>query len=496
MYATWYNTFMYHQPLNKKVVIKRIVIYAGMTLAVGAIVASIIFFILGYRFDSNEGRIEQYAMLQFNSNPSGASIKIDDKFLSIQTPNKITIPAGSHSVAMSKAGYETWNKNINIKSGVLVWLNYALLVPKILTVEPTVNFTEIYQTLASPEGHYMLVQGRADTPAFELVDISANTIKTSSLTLPATLYTDANAIGVSHTFQIDKWDDGGRYALIKHSFGDKNEWLVLDTQDVNLSKNITRLFDFAISSIKFSGTSGNVFYALGGSDIRKIDLSAGTISRPLVGSVISFETYNSNIICYVGNGTSGANQKVVGLYRDGDDNPYIIQTITKSDNLPINASVVSYFSQYYVAISDGKKVDILSGSYPVLINDTSSIKALVSLTLDENIQNLSFSPIGQYILMQSGAYFASYDLEYQSLASSTVKGTEVISGVKWLNDNYIWADRDGSLSIFEFDGANTHVINPVVTGQSVTLTSNGRYIYSIDKTATGYQLQRVRMILP
>jgi hypothetical protein len=47
----------------------------------------------------------------------------------------------------------------------------------------------------------------------------------------------------------------------------------------------------------------------------------------------------------------------------------------------------------------------------------------------------------------------------------------------------------------EFDGANVNTINPVVAGQTVTLSENGRWMYSIGKTETGFSLQRVRMIL-
>lgn len=491
-------SYMHQKPLKKKAILKRVAVYGGMTLAVLVIVALIELFISGYRFDSDQGRIKQYAMLQFNSNPAGAAVLVDDKSINVQTPNKVTIPAGKHVITMSKPGYEKWAKTVDVKSGVLVWLNYALLVPEVLTVEPVASLPEVSQTLASPDSHLIIVQNRTDAPIFDLIDINSNITKTTKVTIPVTVYSDSTTVGTVHNFSIDKWDAGGRYVLVKHIYGNKSEWLVLDIQDANLTKNITRLFDFAISSISFSGTSGNVFYALGGTDIRKIDLLAGTISRPLVGGVTSFSTYNSSILSYVGSGTVGTDQQVVGLYRDGDDNPYIIRTTDKTDNLPTIVSVSRYFSQYYVAIADSKKVDVFSGSYPISASDSSSLKALTSLTVDEAVQNLSFGPTGQHILVQSGAYFASYDLEYQLLSSSTISGTGtgVILSLKWLNDNYLWSDRDGSLKIFEFDGSNAHVINPVVAGQTTALTSNGRYLYSFNKTDVGYQLQRVRMILP
>jgi hypothetical protein len=489
---------MYRQPSKRKELIKLTAVYAGMTILVAVIVTLIVFFVLGFRFDSGKGRVEQYAFLQFSSVPSGATVKIDGTTLGSKTPNKSSVPAGKHEVIMSRDGYETWGKNISVKAGAMMWLNYALLIPKNLTVEPVANYESIYLSLASPEGHSMLIEGRSDTPTFDLVDLSSDTIKSTKLIIPSNLYSEPATVGVSHIFSIEKWDDSGRYVLVKHTYNDKVEWLVMDTQDIASTKNITRLFDVTISNIYFAGNGGNSLYALDSKDIRKLDLSAETISKPLVNNVTSFDVYNeSNIIIYNGNDISGANKRVVGLYREGDSKPYIIRTITGSADVPFYIATAHYFNEDYVAVAEGKKVDILSGSYPGTTSDSAnSLKVITSFTSQEDIRNLSFSPSGEYVFIQSGAYFASYDLEYQTLSSSTINGTGEVSKLKWIDNNHVWSDRGGILTIREFDGTNNHIINTVLVGQDATLTHNGRFLYSINKSATSYQLQRVRMILP
>ena len=467
-----------------------------MTLAVFVIVTFVAFFVLGYRFDTDNGRIEQYAFLQFGTSPSGATVTVDGQVIG-KTPNKSSTHAGKHEVVMWRDGYETWQKSIDVKAGTMMWLNYVLLVPKKLAVMPVATYESIYLTLASPKGRSMLIQGRADVPTYDLVDLSSDTIKSTKLVIPTNTYSDATTVGITHTFKIVKWDDGGRYVLVNHTYGDKAEWLVLDTQDANLTKNITRLFNISISRIGFSGTSGNIFYALdSSSDIRKLNLSAGTISKPLVSNVTSFDIYESNIITYVGTDAIDASKHVAGLYREGDDNPHIMRSTTVKD-ASLHIATTHYFNENYIAISDGKKVDILSGSYPNTVADNlTSMKVIASYETQCDIQSLTFSPIGEYVLMQSDDYFASYDLEHQSLASSTIDGTGAVSLLKWLDDNYVWTDRGGNLVIREFDGTNSHTINPVIIGQDATLTHNGRYLYSINKATTSYQLQRVTMILP
>jgi hypothetical protein len=204
--------------------------------------------------------------------------------------------------------------------------------------------------------------------------------------------------------------------------------------------------------------------------------------------------YNQDIITYVGKNTDGS--KLVGLYRDGDSEPYIVKTVLSSDTNTLQVASSRYFNEDYIAIADGKNVDIFKGSYStMLFSDLSSIKSIKTINTSSNILNLSFSPSGQYLLMQSGPNFTSYDLEYQNTVSSTVDSTGSASPLKWLNNSYFWSDNGSNLNIREFDGTNPRVINPVVIGQDAAITANGKFLYSLNKSAHGYQLQRVKMTL-
>ncbi|MEI7918141.1 MAG: PEGA domain-containing protein [Candidatus Saccharibacteria bacterium] len=477
---------------KRKALVKLITVYAFMTLAVVTIVAIISLFVLGFRFNADDGRIEQYAFLQFATSPKNATVTVDGEVVSSKTPNKSTVREGRHNVVMSLDGYQTWSKTVDIKAGTITWLNYVILVPDTNVAESVINYESIYSTLTAPKSRNMLIQLKSDMPTYNLVDISSDAIKTTKIIIPADAYSQSGVVGVVHTFNSYKWDDGGRYVLINHIYGDKNEWLVLDTQDVAVTKNITRLLNVSISSISFSGTSGNDFYALNGSDIRKLDLAAGTLSKALVSNVDSFEVYNSNIITYTGTGANG--NRVAGLYREGDINLHILKTALSKDSA-LHIATANYYNENYIAISDGKKVYITSGNYPnTVAENTTSMKAYATFDSAVNIQNLSFNPTGEYVLVQSGSYFVSFDLENKHFTSSNIDGTGDVSTLKWLDNSNLWSDRGGNLVVRDFDGINGHVINSVVSGQDVTLTANKKYLYSIGKTKTGYQLQRVLMI--
>ncbi len=501
MYATCYNVIkiMYRRPSRKRELIKRTFVYTAMTLLVAIIVTGLIFIILGYRIDTQSGQVERSALLQYNTTPTGASVSIDGSLLGSNTPTKSTVLAGSHKFVMQRDGYETWQKTLDIKAGTLTWLNYARLVPKVRPVAAVASYPTVHASLGTLDGQTIMVQQDAAVPQFQIVDVSNDTIKSTTITLPTTLYSDATTAGVTHSFKVDQWDSGGRYLLVEHAYAGKTEWLVVDTQDVASSKNITKSLDIGINYATFSGTSGDILYALTGTDIRKLDLSAGTISRSLVSRVSSFELYETNIITYVGTDQSTPANRVVGLYREGDSKSHILRTVTEPATVPLHVTTARYYNKDYIAITDGQKVDILYGSYPASgSEDSSSLSTFASFKFVADVQRVSFSPAGFYLVVQAGAQFAGYDIEHQTLTESSITGVTGGSSatLRWLDEAHLWTDVDGTLTMRDFDGANVFNINGVVSGYDATLTHNERYIYSIGKVGDNYQLQRVRMILP
>jgi len=469
-----------------------------MILSVLVIVSVLVLLILGYRIDTNNGRIEQGALLQFDSSPSGANVTIDGQTLGSTTSTKSTVLAGSHNLVIKKSGYQPWQKTVYVKPGTLTWLNYVILIPINHTAQSVASYQSLYASLGTIDGKAMLVQQSASVPTFQVVNLQSDDIKSTTITLPATSYSEATTPGMTHTFTISQWDIGDRYVLIQHTYGDKKEWLVMDTKNVSASKNITATLDLDISHVVFSGTSGNILYALAGTDIRKLDLSAGTISRSLASNVTSFDLYQPDVITYTGTDPADAAKSVVGFYRDGDDAPHVLRSVTTDPTVPLHIATTHYFNQDYVAIAQGNKVDITAGSYPSSgSDDNSSLAPFASFTFPTSVDTLSFSTKGDYLRVQSGAAVMSYDIEHQLTSSYTLTADAnvTVTSLQWLDDAHSWSDYGNNLIMREYDGANEVSLNSVVSGQGVALTQNDKYIYSLGKTATGYDLQRVRLIL-
>lgn len=488
---------MFKKPQKRAFLIRRILLSVLATVSVLIIVTASILFMLGYRLDSGNGRLEQGALMQFDSQPGGANVWIDGGMLGGQTATKQTVVAGVHSVKMTKTGYEDWNRTLSIEAGTLTWLDYARLVPTNRSVQPVQSYTSLAALTYSPDRKWALALPNASLGTFQLIDLRSEAIKTADLVLPATLY--STEPDTASTFTLYRWNTGGRYIIVKHTYGDnKTEWLMVDTQEVAKSSNITRMLGVDLSDLQFTGSSGTSLYGLANDGvIRKIDLSAGTISRPLVSHVQSFSLLeDTSTLSYVGMDPADTTKKVAGIYKDGENGPTILRT-AQDPSRSLHIDVGRYFSDTFVAIAEGQDVEILTGPLPSDGASENNLKPYGRMQLKAPVSALSFSPNADYVLAQSGADFKSYELEHKRTNSGAITPAEGQSAttLRWLDGAHVWNDDTSFLTMRDFDGANSFAIMPVARGFDASLSTNGRFMYSVGKTDTGYQLQRVRMIL-
>lgn len=489
---------MFKRPTKKQLLIRRVIFSVIATLSVLIILTATILFMLGYRLDGGNGRLEQGALLQFNSTPDGSNVWIDGKNTGVRTAGKQTVVAGAHTILFSKDKYEDWTRTLDLTAGTLTWLDYARMVPKERSPETIAHYQSMVAAKASPDMKSIVLQQATDQPIFQLADLRAAEVKFSNLTLPASLYTDPTTEGVTHAFTIDEWNTGGRFMLVKHEYKGLVEWLMVDTENIANSINVTKLLSVGFKDIHFSGTSGRSLFGLADDgNLRKLDLSSATISRALVSNVESFDVYDTNTISYVGIKPSDATKRVAGIYRDGDEVPHILREVDSLDRV-LKIAVGRYFTDDYVAIAEGVDVTILRGSYPTSSSDdTDSLKTFATMQLSGAATSLSFSPKSDYVFAEAGKEFMTYELEHFRSATGTTNATPeaASTSLRWLDTAHLWNQENGRLVMRDFDNSNIYTISPIAGNFDATLSQNGRFFYSIGSSDKGFTLQRVKMIL-
>lgn len=488
---------MYHPVSKQRQLFTRIVVYSGMTIAVVFLVALLILYMLGYEFNQEKGTIQQSGLLQYVTTPNGATIEVDGATLGSKSPTKSTVLPGSHTVVMWREGYETWRKSQTVRAGTLTWLDYARLVPKQRPVETVAQLSKAASSLASPTGRFMAVLPDATLPVIDFYDLTADTVKQTQLTLTDQDYADAKKPDVTHLFEFVEWDKGGRYLLLKHTHNGAVEWLIVDRSDNTLQSNITATMDIPISDVHFSGTSGLLLFVLTGSDVRKVNLGEGTLSRPLASNVAEFNLYGTDLISYVTTYDEVTGYRTVGIVRDSDKEPIVLRHYVGDKTISLHVMTTRYFNQDFVVIGHGKNVSVLSGEFPDTTKTVAmSLFPFASFAFDSDIQWLQVSASGRFVVAQNGAKYVSYDLERKVLSpTATLAGSSEPKKLRWLDNYYVWSDGSDTLTMREFDGANEHAINAVAPGFDATLNPSEKYLYSIGKVGEGYQLQRVKMIL-
>lgn len=488
---------MFKKPTKKQFLIRRIILSSIATLSVIIIATSAILFMLGYRLDSNNGRLEQGALLQFDSTPNGADVFVDGNNIGSRTATKQTVIAGTHTIKMTRFGYQDWTRTLTLDAGTLTWLDYTRFVPQDRPVEKVATYPSLANVKFSPDSKWALIQEAATEPKFQLVDLRSEEVRATVLDLPQSTYAQATA-EAKHSFALASWDSGSRYVIVKHIYQDQTEWLVVDTQNVSQTISVSQRLSVGLNDLQFASTDGKILYGLtNDGTIRKIDLSAATLSRAFVTQVESFSMYDNTVLSYVGFNPTNASQRVAGVYRDGDESPHVLRTTSTLDT-GLKIATSRYFSDDYVAIAEGNVVSVLKGSYPTSsAQDNGSLKQFATLELSGAVSALSFSPKGDYVFAQSGEAYKSYEIEHKNTAAgmiATANGAPATT-LKWLDTAHLWNDDGGSLVMRDFNGSNVYGIMAVEPGFDTSLSQNGRFFYAIGKKDDAYQLQRVKMIL-
>ena len=490
---------MYRPPSKRVQIIQRVAIYTTMSVAVTVLVAILVFFMLGYQINRADGRIEQGGLVQFDTRPGGADVTIDNKSLGTRTASRKTMTAGQHFITMQRAGYETWQKSVDVVPGSVLWLTYARLVPQDLTPAMVKSFSSLAGTLVSPNSEEIAIKEDATTPVIQLADLTRDDVTAKTIEIPATAYTAPTA-GKTQTFSLEKWNSSSRYILVKHTYDDsKVEWLVVDSDNVNETKNITTQLGVDAALIIFSPNNSSQVYALVDNAIRKIDLNATTLSGPLVSNVAEFSIYNNDTILYVTRPDEATAMRSVGYFDEGAAKSRMLRSYNDDGQLPLHLAVGKYFDDHYVAISYGHTIEIMKGSLSKSDATTASaFTSLATMALSTDVQYLSIVTNGRFVMAQEAGSYTVYDIELKKTTTTALQGDApaVPTELRWLDPYTVWSDRSGKVRIYEFDGANQHDLMTVAPGYSATYSPSGKYLYGVTQSDGTYHLTRVRMVLP
>lgn len=477
---------MNNRQSRKKQLVKRIFVYSLMTLTMLGLLVLFTYKILGYQYNFTTRMVERTGLIQFDSFPRLATVQIDGKRIGTPTRTKYSVLPGSRQFSMSLAGYNDWQKTLDIKVGTVTWLDYVRLVPLEKTVDELDSVENLLAIGKSPDSRFMAGISRDSTGDNLLVMLDFKDSlqpKLAKYLMPVEAVTRATeGQSTEHSFSVKSWDNSSRRVLIRHDYkGDVSgsEWLWVDRERPSEIININKLTNLSITDVKH-GRDGEVYTQQSNGDVRKLVVNTGTISRPLLSNVVSFDLYDSTTIYYTG--VQGENT-IVGIFRNNWNVPLVLDSVNRLDGQSLKISVSRYFNQDTVAISKGTAVLVYRGDLPTSIQqkDVFMEKTYGTLTLSRPLESLSLGRSGRFVIAEDAQGFVSYDIELKSISQQIKKYQD--TQVRWLDDYHIWqTDETNAMVMQEFDGVNSHRLMNIANQYDALLTPDGRFIYAFDNS--------------
>ena len=460
-----------------------------MTIAVTLLVTFLVFIMLGYRFNRDTSTIQQGGLVQFATRPIDATVKVGNATLGDLTPSKITMNPGNYDVTMSRQGYHPWSKNVDVKSGEVLWLNYAQMVPTDIKTEQITSLPALADVKSSPNGDRFALIADATKPVVSFLDITGETPKQINLTLP----TDILPSGKTPTFTLGEWATDSDRILVTMSYDSVVERLVVDRRDVKRTVNISKSYEADIAEATFDPRSSErVIIRTSKGDIRIVDTAGESLSSVIASNVSSMLLYDNDAILLVQTVPEGGQS--VGYVSLGSTEVRELKRIASTEKTTF--AIAEYFYEPYVAVATGAQLDILKAdSLPSSKSDAAvRMTTVYSAILPAAVDYLSLRTGGRFVVAQYAGGVQTYDLELDKQFLTSFN-TPVAGELRWLDKYHFYVTTGTDLQVFEFDGGNAHSIVATPTTFDAVQSDDGKFIYSFTKTDSGFALQRSRMIL-
>ena len=433
-----------------------------MVLAVVITVTILAFIVSGYWLNS-DFKVERNGLLQISSVHTGADIYIDGDSSWLQRTNTSKVlSSGEHSVKLTKDGYDSWQKTINISEGLLYRIHYPRLFLQNRTPESLLDVTGTTLATTSPDHNSLILINNTTEWSFINLDsdeIKPEPINISQIFSSVSLAPEATTGLFTGTVQDIKWDYDGTHALFKISNTDVTEWVLLDVKNPAKSINLTREFGANFNEIQILDNSSNNLLAIRNGNLHKIDVSGKSISAVLAENVTNFDHYNNEVV-FSATTTSETPVNYIGFLKLGDDK---IITLEET-NSPALVTLSRFYDDKYITVLSDHLVSLYKKEDFTKIKDFELTFQPTSIKVGHN---------GEFITMPLGNQIATLDMEAMSVTEWRPSGTHF----GWIDNDMIYTVADNSLTVYDFDGYNQRTIASNVSEHFPAAITNNKWLY-------------------
>ncbi len=459
-----------------------------MVIAVIATVAILALLVSGYWL-SSDFKVERQGMLQISSLPTGANVEVDGESSWLQRTNTSkVVPAGEHTVVLTKDGYDSWTKTVNVSEGLLYRLHYARLFLKDRKKESVFDATTYTSASISPNRSWCLLMNNTTEWGLINLDSDAITVKpvdVSNTFTQVSLAPRATSGLFTGTVASINWARDNEHILFEITSDTGREWVILNIKNPSEKVNLTREFAANFSDVKILNDSASSLLVVLNGNLHRLDVSGRQLSAILVEKIHNFDHLDSTIvfsadmsakiadefrqeiISELGDGAEVVeivdptdNQYYVGLLRLGDDRI----TALKSTAAPAKPVISKFYDEEYLTILEGSSVSLFKKQ---------DFKNIFTGTLTFSPDKIKVGHDGEFITMYSGGHIATLDMESSSLKEWNVSSDKF----GWVDNDMVYSVADGTLKVYDFDGLNERSLAQNVSSHFPATITADKWLY-------------------
>jgi len=448
--------------IKRRQSLKVIISEAIMVLAVIVTVIILAFIVSGYWLNS-DFKVERQGLVQVYSIPTGANIDIDGEASSWlqRTNTSKTLTSGKHTITLSKDGYDTWSKTIDLKEGLLYRLHYPRLFLKDRTpLEVLDTSTSTIATISPDFTDMVLINS---TTKWQLVNLENETLEPKSLNI-ATYFSDVSiaedaTTGLFNGKILDlNWDADGNHILFEIEGESTKEWVLIDVRNLKNSINLTKEFGADFSRIEILDNSSNTLLAVQNGNLHKIDVSGKSISAVLVEDIVDFDHYNNTVLFSAASNDEGY---YLGVFKVGDGEV----TELKTSSHPSMVAIAKFYDEIYYATIHDQSVS--------LFKESPEFTKVSDFELSFTPDRQRVGQGGEFILMYSDNHIATLDMEAIAINEWTIDN----GNYGWLANEMVYTVSEGELITYDFDGNNRRALAKNVSSHFPAAITNDKWLY-------------------
>ena len=442
-----------------------------MGLSVIAIVFVLMLIAMGFTFNES-GSLEQSGLVQISSNPGGATVEIDGDTQFSRTQISKMLSATTHHFKITKAGYDTWEKDLKVDAGLLTRVEWVRLFPLKPEKTDIVNFGEPRLVSVSGDRKRMLFLEKDQTELIN-IDLQGEKAKRTKLSLEKILGTTKGKTLIGN-LSVVAWNATNNKIILNWTVEEKATWYLVDLEDIENTINLTSKFSLNFSKILIANDSASKLWVIEAGNLHLIDTSNLTISAAKITGIERI-TNNKDVVLYV-NTDPQTKKRAIKLYKDGESDSTVITTVDKSTSV-VTLALGTYWGDEWLTYTIDNQIFVSSGNYPSFEKPrNNALKPILTRELDYTPTLISVSDNQRLVTIAHEGNLMAYDVETRNYYDSTFDSP--LASINWLDDFLLWQHHENKIIVQDFDGGNhRELLKNINTQLPIVLSENNKWLY-------------------